>query len=643
MDTVISSVLSIFSASAQPEPKNAMAQAMVMLLCVLSLLVLLSILLSASHPFRNVRTRGSGMAFVAILSYMATVVTLLVTCCSGMILYRYTHPAQEATVWTPKPSGSANPSPADPSYESTGTGAETESTSGEPATEFVDPRLSFETLRTESGDPANYGIEWEIMVDDEIVESFQREEPISFDLDEPYFSLPGMATFRGNNYRDCASVGTATVTSGNLSTVWSTPIGMLDGHGGCCWTGQPLIVQWDAETKAIMNLYDSKKNKEDLVEVIYATLDGSIHFYDMEDGSKTRDPINVGVNFKGAGALDPRGYPLMYVGSGYNTHGTRARMYIISLIDGSILYQAGNNDPFAPRTDWSAFDSSPLVDAETDTLIWPGENGILYTYKLNTKYDKQAGTISVEPSNIVKTRYSSDYSRAGRYLGYESSASIVGNNLFVSENSGLFYCVDINTMELTWVQDTKDDSNSSPVFEWGEDGSGYIYTAPSLHWTAQNSAGPVSIYKLDAATGDILWTYEKNCTRDSNISGGVQSTPLLGRKGTTIEGMVIYTIACTPSFYKGVVTALDTETGKVIWEVSSGNYAWSSPIPLYTQDGKAYIFFVNASGVAQLLDGATGETLCNLKLTGTTEATPVVYDNTIIIGTRENLYCLKVS
>ena len=44
-----------------------------------------------------------------------------------------------------------------------------------------------------------------------------------------------------------------------------------------------------------------------------------------------------------------------------------------------------------------------------------------------------------------------------------------------------------------------------------------------------------------------------------------------------------------------------------------------------------------------LLDGATGETLCNLKLTGTTEASPVVFNNSIVIGTREKVYCLKVS
>ena len=630
------SVTSLLPAATTTAQSN-MYRMLLVMFCIFAALLLLSIVVSCIRPFRQ-----KGTATVAVFLYLATCAVLALDVIS-LNIYQdsvaYTN-NQQTSLDATDPTLPGDTVPTTESTEPTTDENPTEE-STEPAP--TDPRLSFTPLRTEAGNPENYGITWEIIVDGEVVESYQREEPIHFELDEEYFALPGVATFRGNNYRDNPVYGTATVKQAELTAIWNDPIGSLDDHGGCCWTGQPLVVQWDAETRAIMNLFENKKNKENLVEVIYATLDGFIHFYDLEDGSKTRDPIYMGMNFKGAGALDPRGYPLLYVGSGYNTHGKAARMYIVSLIDGSILYEAGNADPHSLRYDWSAFDSSPLVDKETDTLIWPGENGILYTYKLNTEYDKAAGTISVSPSNIVKARYSSNYSRGGRYLGYEASASVVDNFLYVSENSGLFYCVDLNTMELIWAQDTLDDSNSSPVFEWDENGNGYIYTAPSLHWTAYASKGTVSIYKLDASTGEVLWTYTKECVRDANISGGVQSTPILGREGTSIEGMAIYTIACTPSFYKGTVTALDRETGEVIWEVSSGNYAWSSPAPIYTEDGKAYIFFVNASGYAQLLDAATGKSISTIKLTGTTEASPVVFGNYIVIGTREKVYCLKVS
>lgn len=611
---------------------SAMRVPLLILLCMLAILALLCILVTLTRPFDTNRRKVFFGPISAVILYAVTAVSMCI-CVMSMCIYlravRNTKPP--VSVGTPNASVGAN----------TGDSALSE-TQTEPQATEPDPRLSFSPAKTEKTDPDNFGITWEIIANDEIVDSFTREDPIDFELDSEYFALPGIATFRGNALRDNPTYGTQTITEEKLTSIWSHPIGSLDGHGGCCWTGQPLIVQWDEETKQIMNLYTSKKNKENLVEVIYATLDGMVHFYDLDDGTQTRDPINVGMNFKGAGSLDPRGYPLLYVGSGYNTHGKAARMFIISLIDGKILFEGGNNDSYALRN-WTAFDSSPLVDAETDTLIWPGESGILYTYKLNTQYDPTTGTISIDPEATARIRYTSDYSQSGRYLGMESSASIVGSYLYISENSGLVFCMDLNTMELIWAQDTLDDSNSSPVFEWGDDGSGAIYTAPSLHWTATNNKGSVSIYKLDAQSGEILWTYEKDCVRDSNISGGMQATPVLGRKGTSIEGMVIYNIACTPSFYKGVITALDTETGEVIWEVSTGNYAWSSPVPLYTASGKAYIFFVNASGRAQLLDAETGKTIDSLVLTGTTEASPVVFNNKIVIGTRQNLYCLELS
>ena len=507
-----------------------------------------------------------------------------------------------------------------------------------------DPRLSFSPAMTDNSNPELFQMTWEIAVGDEIVESYTREDPICFELDKEYFALPGIATFRGNNYRNNASYGTAVIEKETMGVAWSHRIGNLNKWGGCAWTGQPLLVQWDAETKAIMEtMYDSKKEKEDLVEVIYATLDGYIHFYDLDDGSKTRDAIYMGMNFKGAGALDPRGYPLLYVGSGLYINGAAPRMFVVNLITGKIIYEHGNNDPYNIR-DWSAFDSSPLVDAESDTLIWPGESGVLYTIKLNTEYDKEAGTISVNPDAPVKTRYTSYYSvEEKRYLGYEASAAIVDHYLFTSENGGLFQCIDLNSMELVWAQDTKDDSNSSPVFEWGEDGEGYIYTAPSLHWTAQGHDGSIAIYKLDAATGEILWEYERECVRYDDIAGGVQCTPLLGKEGTNIDGLIIYSIGRTPSAYRGVLIALDKDTGEKIWEISSGNYAWSSPVALYTEDGHAYIFLANASGIARLIDGSTGEVLASLDFDETVEASPVAFGNMLVIGSREGVYGIKIS
>ncbi len=613
-----------------------MRTALIALTVISGTLLVVFVIAAVSAIRARIQGRRGSSAFVLFLLLVALVITAGLTYVSNGI-YRTSlginTPAPTVPDATDAPIGTSVPE----------TEVPTEATLPPETEAPTEPPLVFAPAMTELSDPANFGIEWDIIVNDEIVESYTRTEPISFGEGSDYFALPGIATFRGSNYRDNATYGTAEVKSATLKQVWQTRIGSLDDWGGCAWTGQPLVVQWDDETKAIMNLYDSKKNKENLVEVIYATLDGQIHFFDLDDGSRTRPTINMGMNFKGAGALDPRGYPLLYVGSGLYTYGKTPRMYVVSLIDGKILYEYGHQEKLEFRQDWTAFDSSPLVHAETDTLIWPSENGILYTLKLNTVYDKEAGTISVAPSDIVKTRYASTYSKAGRYEGYESSASIVGNHLYVSENGGLFYCVDLNTMELVWAQDTKDDSNSSPVFEWGEDGNGYLYTAPSLHWTAKNDKGSVSIYKLNAQTGEIVWELSRDCVTVTNVSGGVQATPILGKEGTEIEDMIIYIVARVPKAYDGTMIAIDRETGEVIWEISTVNYAWSSPVAFYTEDGKAYIAFVNASGKIRLVDGATGDILYALGFAETTEASPVVFGNMMVLGTREGIYGIKIS
>lgn len=522
--------------------------------------------------------------------------------------------------------------------EPTATAAPTQKPTDAPTDAPTEPEPTFTPEKTEKSDPASWNIRWEIISGGKIITSYQRPEAISFGKPEDYFALPGISTFRGNNFRNSPYYGSANITEETLTKVWTSKIGSLNGWPGSGWTGQPLIIKWDAKTKAIMNLYKEKKAKEDLVEVIYATLDGNIYFYDLDDGSYTRDPLYLGMNFKGAGSIDPRGYPIMYVGGGDYINGTTPVCYIISLIDGKVLFER-SDDPFTQRS-WTAWDSSPLVDAETDTLIWPGESGILYTYKLNTSYDADKGTISVKPEETVKIRYGTGRSNASTYwIGFEPSAVIVDRYLYISENGGMFYCIDLNTMELVWAQDTRDDSNSTPVFEWDGTDGGYIYTAPSLHWTSSSGGtGYICVYKLNAKTGEIVWEHRFDCHTVSGVSGGVQATPILGKKGTALEGLVIYPIARTPNVWDGKLVAFDTKTGDIVWELSMDNYAWSSPLPLYGDDGSAHIVICDSAGLMQLVD-AKGKVVDSVNLGSIVEASPAAYNNMIVVGTRGELIC----
>lgn len=616
---------------------NSLAGYALIFLGVLSLIFLVFTIFNLVIRTQEKKAGKKPDGFATTLTVVLCLVTCILIALSGLFAYSWLdgqkssdEPIPVATIPTAAPTEAIPAPTTTPTETVPPTTVETI-----PPTE-PEPIDLFKPHHTANSDPANWGINWEIIVADQVVESYTREEPIFFGEPSEYFTLEGVSTFRGNNYRNEAAYGTADLDNEGISYLWSTHNGSLDGWPGCGWTGQPQIVKWDEQTKANMTtMYERAREKEDLVEVIYATLDGYIYFLDLDDGTWTRDPIEVGMNMKGSGTLDPRGYPLLYVGSGNVLYGSyKPRMYIVSLIDGEILYEAGYNDSMAPRY-WSGFDSAPLVDAETDTLIWPGENGLLYTIDLNTQYDPEAGTISVNPTNAALARYSTARSVNDTYwVGMEDSCCVVGGYLFVADNSGMFFCVDLNTMELIWAQDIKDDTNASPVFEWGEDGNGYLYIAPSLHWTDDWGWGDISIYKLDAQTGEIIWEKPYHCGTVEDLSGGVQATPALGRTGTNLEGMVFFSVSYTPKMHTGILVALDTETGEVVWEKELSYYAWSSPVAVYNESNEGYLLMPCFEGELLLIDGATGEVVDAVDLDSHTEASPVVYGSTVVIGTR---------
>ena len=525
--------------------------------------------------------------------------------------------------------------PADSQSTGTSTSApssdpKSETTSSVPETTVPVTTAPLPTLapkQTELANPANWDVKWQIINQGEILEQYQRTDTVSFGSAKNYFALPGVASFRGDNYRTGASYGTADVSEETFTSLWTNSVGSLNGWPGIGWTGQPLAVQWDEETKSHMNLYSSKKNKENLVEVIATTLDGFIYFYDLEDGSYTRDPLWLGMSVKGTASLDPRGYPILYVGSGLINNGKSPAMHIISLIDCSMVFERSGNDTFTLR-DWTAFDSSPLIDAETDSLFWPGENGIIYTFKLNTSYDSTTGTLRMEPEEQPRVRYSTN---KNRNVGYEDSAIIVDGYMYLGDNGGMFYCVDLNTLSLVWAQDTKDDVNATPVFEWGADGQGYIYTATSMEY----GNGSCYIHKLNANTGEIIWTKTfDNILYDADVSGGILSSPVLGKKGTDLDGMIFYSVSKANSSWGGILIALDTKTGEVIWEKTMDSYCWSSPVGVYTETGKGYIIIGDSVGYIYLFNGLNGEKLYTEGLGSNIEASPVVFNDILVVGTR---------
>jgi PQQ enzyme repeat/PQQ-like domain len=546
---------------------------------------------------------------------------------------------------------------------STGTGSTSGSTDGSGSTSSTGGNagdISMTVAPVDGTKPSDFDMTVHLYNGTTRITTYTRKDPIDFGPGKEYTALQGIITFRGNNYREGANYGTADVKTAKLQVLWSVPTGAIAKPGGTGswtgsgWTGQPLIVRWPDDLKQIMNLKDAKKTEAGLTEIIYPCLDGKIYFLDLKDGTYTRSPIvSGGGPFKGTASIDPDGTPILFVGHGDgspNKQSARVRLY--SLVDQTLLYTFGAKPDPASYRSWYAYDSSALFDAAADTLIEPGENGILYTVKLNTTFDKKAGTLGISPDAPIKANYANPaYKDTGTAVstplwGMEDSAVAWKNYLYVTDNGGKLFCWDLNTMKLVWVQNVLDDTNTSPVFE-EENGHGYIYISTSVHETAKTTAsgrkGNIPIWKIDAATGEIVWkTTPYSCYTVLDVSGGVQDTPVLGQKD--ISNLVIYAIARTPNPGSGIIVAIDKKTGQEVWRTATNHYMWSSPVAVYTPDGKSYIVACDTIGNMFLLEGKTGKIVDYINLGTNIEASPAVFGNTIVVGTRgQKIYAVKIN
>ena len=194
-------------------------------------------------------------------------------------------------------------------------------------------------------------------------------------------------------------------------------------------------------------------------------------------------------------------------------------------------------------------------------------------------------------------------------------------------------CLDLNTLQPVWVQDILDDSNSTPVLSV-EDGHLYIYVSTSFHlgWRSSYTAA-VPIWKIDAETGEIVWQTDYECYSEEGVSGGVQSTIAVGEQD--LSDYIYVTVSRTGTSYNGVLACLNKKTGEMVWE-HEAVYAWSSPVCVYNSDGSGKVLYASCGGQMYLLDAETGSVHSQFALSdGAIEASPAVYENFAVIGTRD--------
>lgn len=221
-----------------------------------------------------------------------------------------------------------------------------------------------------------------------------------------------------------------------------------------------------------MNI-DPKLNDSLFVEVICASLDGSVYFVDLESGVFSRKPIKVNNPIKGSVSIDPRGFPILYVGQGI-ANKKEFGFRIFSLIDQRLLYFLNGSDSFSIRN-WGAFDGAPLINAGNDVMYLGGENGLLYCVKLNTRFDSLTSEIAVAPQEW-KLRYKVNEAHK---VGIENSVAAFGDKIFFADNHGYVLAFNLTTLKPLWVIHNHDDTDASLVIQ-PEAGVPYLYTGSEV-------------------------------------------------------------------------------------------------------------------------------------------------------------------
>jgi PQQ-like domain len=457
--------------------------------------------------------------------------------------------------------------------------------------------------------------------------------PASYSLEE------GVFTFRGGPLRNGGATGLIPSHPQKIEVVWKKPTekGEAPWFGGSGWTGQAVIVKWPQVVRHSMTSLGLRRfEKEPLVEVIQGSLDGHVHFFDLFSGARTRRSIDTGNPIKGSVSLDPRGYPLLFVGQGIPKK-KPIGLRVFNLISHQEVFFLSGNDAAAPRKGWGAFDSSGLLNRLTDTYVVGGENGLVYLLKMNTTFDPMALTLTVNPE-VVKYRYRDE---GQEFFGVENSLSAFQNLIFFGDNGGTLQSLDMRSLKPRWRLEAGDDTDASLALDI-ESEKPMIFTG-----TEVDKIGPIGnsiIRKIDGLTGEVLWQREFKClgaTQPKKIDAGLFATPGIGRSNAA--HLVFVTLSRCPGPENGLVVALEKATGKTVWSKTLPLFSWSSPLLLDDALNHEYVLQAGIGGVVRLLDALDGRELAQVKLDGDIESSPSAFGNRVVIGTRAGfIYGLQI-
>ena len=468
--------------------------------------------------------------------------------------------------------------------------------------------------------------------------------------DEYTTKLLGVMTFRGDSFRRNAAVGSLPANAQELKVIWEVEAGSSRGasqvYYGYGWPGQPAIARWSKQVRGSSNLYDSKQAQEKLKEVIIAGLDGNIRFLDLEDGSLTRNSIKLGYPMRGTPSLDTKGAPFISVGQfARKMKGKTGRIGLrqynlysqkeLKLIDGL------DGKQHRPLNDIGSFNTSALIDRNSDTLIIAGSNGVLYLEALDPTFDYNAGVLTVSPSvTMMVSKVKGQKNTA--LAAVESSLAAYDKYVFYADMGGVLRCVDTNTLMPVWAVETGDAVMAAVALDLTEDRELNLYTANMLA-NRKKGSSDIQIRRYDALTGKQAWSTDIGVYKGKKdkLDVGAKASPVIGQHG--LSELVFFTVTGlseagreqlgTGASDQAALIALSKDSGKVVWTLGLSSRSESSPVAVYDESGNGWIIQCEQNGTIHLVDGLTGSEINTLKLDAEIEASPAVYNDIMVIGT----------
>ena len=195
-------------------------------------------------------------------------------------------------------------------------------------------------------------------------------------------------------------------------------------------------------------------------------------------------------------------------------------------------------------------------------------------------------------------------------------------------------------MRTVWTYDNGDNTDAAMALDPTDAGVD-LYTGNTTY-ARLSKTKKVSIHRLNALTGEEIWTYEIDCVKNTSLdAAGCKASPVVGEKG--LSDYVYFTVN---QVRKGgaVLVCLRKDDGSEVWRKETAESV-SSPVAVYSEFGDGKIIQCDSKGNIFLLDGLTGEVLGHTAVNGVIEASPVVYRDYFLIGTSDKnaaMYCFRI-